>query len=139
MGYGQPPHEDDASDERSSERHSRGTRLSRRHSRGGAAAKERREDAEEEEAQGLKDVVDENICTTRAEDADPKRARRGKWWGFSCRGELQGDDRADAIDDVGEAQSGKFSAGVRGRGGAARRQGPVPASAAVDAHGGILD
>ena len=64
-----------------------------------------REDAEEEEAQDLReDVVDENIDVVddqsevvddqKDDEEPPESPRRGKWWGFSCRGELQGDDRA---------------------------------------------
>ena len=66
----------------------------------------------------MADVVDENIDVVddqsevvddqKDDEEPPESPRRGKWWGFSCRGELQGDDRADAIDDVGEAQSGKL-------------------------------
>ena len=60
----------------------------------------------------MADVVDENIDVVddqsevdddqKDDEEPPESPRRGKWWGFSCRGELQGDDRADAIDDVGD-------------------------------------
>ena len=87
---------------------------------GAAENDERREDAEEEEAQDLReDVVDENIDVVddQSEDVDDQKpdddeSPRGKWCcSPRCgRGELQGEDRAserlDAIDDVGEAQSG---------------------------------
>ena len=77
-------------------------------------AKERREDAEEE-AQDAADVVDDQSDDVDDQKDDDDESPRGKWCcSPRCgRGELQGDDRAserlDAIDDVGEAQSGKFS------------------------------
>jgi len=80
-------------------------------------AKERREDAEEE-AQDAADVVDDQSDDVDDQKDDDDESPRGKWCcSLRCgRGELQGEDRAserlDAIDDVGEAQSGKFSEDV---------------------------
>ena len=83
----------------------------------------------------MADVVDENIDVVddqsevdddqKDDEEPPESPRRGKWWGFSCRGELPGDDRADALADVGEAQSGKFT--TTWATSAARRLGLAPA------------